>query len=150
MKYIPLNKEKFALIDDEDFNLVSNYNWHFNESGYARTSTPKKLYMHRLILGAQKGQICDHINGNRLDNRQSNLRFCNQSENRKNQGLRSNNRSGYKGVSWAKEKKKWTVRIRINGKAKYLGYYIDKVEAAKVYNKYALENYGEFARLNKV
>lgn len=150
---ISLSKGGFVLVDDVDYPILNQYKWYLHTSGYARTSLyvekkHVKLYMHRLIMNTPRHLSTDHINGNRLDNRRSNLRICTESQNRMNTGLRSNNKSGYKGVSWDKEKKKWTVRVRIEGKAKYLGYFTNKIVAAKVYNEWASKLYGEYARIN--
>ena len=106
---IPLTQNQVALIDDEDFELVSQYTWYagwdsHTKSYYACTKIKKEtgghtlLQMHRLIMNAQKGEQVDHINHNTLDNRKSELRICNASENQHNQGKYSNNTSGYKGV----------------------------------------------------
>ena len=90
----------------------------------------------------------DHINGNPLDNRKSNLRICTNAENQRNRGVNKNNTSGYKGVCWAKQNKKWKARIKHNGKLIHLGYYKDKEEAARAYDKKAKELHGEYAYLN--
>ena len=67
-------------------------------------------------MGAEKGQVVDHINHNKLDNRKVNLRVCTDMENSKNKGLRKDNKSGVTGVVWNNEKNKWTVNIRCNNK----------------------------------
>lgn len=106
--------------------------------------------MHRLIMNAQNGQMIDHINGNVLDNRKENLRLCNKSTNAMNCKVHKHNTSGYKGVAWHKQMKKWRAYIVINDKQKSLGLYKTKEEAAKAYNKAALELFGEFAKVNKI
>jgi len=90
----------------------------------------------------------DHINGNPLDNRKSNLRICTHAENSNNTGPRKNNTSGYKGVYWAKRNKRWLAQITHNGKQVYIGHYKDKEEAARAYDAKAKEFQGEFAYLN--
>jgi hypothetical protein len=91
-----------------------------------------------------KGQV-DHINESKNDNRWSNLRIATSSQNRMNIGLRSDNTSGYKGVSWNKGSRKWICTIGINGKTKYLGLYLDVKEAHNAYKKASLKYHGEFS-----
>ena len=95
MKQIPLTKNKFTLVDDEDYELVNKYNWYFG-AGYARSM--EKILMHRLIMKAKKGQMIDHIDGNGLNNQRSNLRFCTHSQNMANKKGFKNTSSKYKGV----------------------------------------------------
>lgn len=124
MKLIKLTQGKFAIVDDEDFELLSQYSWHFHSTGYARTSNPK-LYMHRLILKSKKEDICDHINRNRLDNRRENLRIVSPTQNSINTSIRKDNSSGYKGISWSSEREKWQVYITAYKKTVSLGRYKD-------------------------
>ena len=104
--------------------------------------------MHRLILKAEKGQVCDHINHNGLDNRRKNLRLCTNSQNFGNQRKRPNKSSIYKGVCFYKRDSKWQVGIECNYKKYYLGRFDNEIEAAKVYDKKAAELFGEFAYTN--
>ena len=106
--------------------------------------------MHRLIIDCPVNMQTDHINGNGLDNRKSNLRVCYNYQNARNQKLRPNSNSGFKGVSLIKDRNKWVAQIKVNGKVKYLGAYTLKEEAARAYNKAAKELFGEFAWLNKL
>jgi len=158
LREIIINSPKYGkhivLIDDEDFELVSKYNWSLygkDNKFYAENkSSDIYLIMHRLIMNAPPGQMIDHINGNGLDNRKENLRFCSKKENAWNQELRSDNTSGYKGVSWDKAKKKWMATIKVNYKRIFLGYYKIKEDAAIAYNNAAIKYFNEFARLNEV
>ena len=107
--------------------------------------------MHRLIMNAPKGLQVDHINNVGIDNRRFNLRLCNQSNNQANRGLDKDNTSGYKGVTFKKDKprnKPWQAQINYKGKHYSIGYFATKEEAAKAYNAKAKEFFGEFARLN--
>ena len=90
----------------------------------------------------------DHINGNPLDNRKSNLRICTNAENQRNKGVYKNNKSGYKGVHWFKRDKKWQAQIKHNNKSIHIGLYEDKEEAARAYDKKAKELHGNFKNLN--
>lgn len=173
MKRIELTKGKYALIDDRDLDLVSRYKWYFSGGklpyahAYVKTSiqrdrdckgrflagekAPRRyVSMHRLILGAKLGQSVDHVNGDGLDNRRENLRLCTQAQNMRNTRLRSNNTSGYKGVSWDKHRNYWTARIKVNGHYLYLGRFTNKEEAAKIYNEYAMKYFKDFARINSL
>ena len=106
------------------------------------------LQIHRLITEAPKGMHVDHINGNPLDNRKSNLRICTHAENQRNRGANKNNTSGYKGVSWHKRNKKWACQIKHNYKKIHVGNYATPEEAARAYDAKAKEFQGEFAYLN--
>src|ERR1035437_7436582 len=126
-----------ALVDDEDFKKMNLINW-FNQQGYAAGRLPRKrniVFLHRLVMGTPKGMYTDHKNKNRLDNRKTNLRICSRQENLRNVGLCKSNTSGFKGVSWKKYNKKWGCRIKINKKEIWIGYFDDKVKAAKAYDK---------------
>lgn len=156
MMEIPLTQGKIAIIDDEDYNSVSKYNWQVRKSynvWYALRSshTPirKTIFLHRFLLHPKSNERCDHINGDGLDNRRINLRIAtfaqNQMNRRKNPGFSSR----FKGVMWNKQHNKWMTQIKINKKQIHLGYFSDEVEAAKAYNVAALEHFGEYARLNQ-
>lgn len=147
MKYIPLTQGKKALIDDDDFKIVSEYQWQYDH-GYARGwVNRKRVYMHRMLLKASR---IDHINGNTIDNRKSNLRPATQKENTFNHSRNKNNTSGFKGVSWHKSTNKWRAYISPNNKMKSLGLYSNKEDAARAYNEAAKEYFGEFAKLNNI
>ena len=85
MKEIPLTRGKFALVDDEDYEWLSQWKWYCSTTGYAvRGCKNRILYMHREIAKTKPGMLTDHINRNKLDNRKENLRFCSHRENMKN------------------------------------------------------------------
>lgn len=151
--WIPLTKGKFALINQEKFEKLINYNWFCNSSGYAerseRTSNgTKHILMHRQILDFPKDLEIDHINGDPLDNRIENLRVVEHQQNLFNSPKPKNNTSGFKGVEYLKNRQKYRARIGINKKKLHLGYFDDPIEAAKAYDKAALKLYGKYARLN--
>jgi hypothetical protein len=152
MKTIKLTLGKVAIVDNDDFDKLNQWKWNC-VNGYAARLVSRKLgkrvmiYMHREILGTPDGMECDHINSNRLDNRKQNLRICNRSQNQANRSKSSNNTSGYKGVNWHKVNQKWRAKIKINGRSKYLGCFTDIEDAAKAYEKAAIEYFGEFARV---
>ena len=152
---VPLTQGKYAIIDIEDYDLVSQYKWY---SGYEKSSQSfyakanmkvgEKIIierLHRLILSAKKGEIVDHINGNTLDNRRCNLRFASAAENIRNSRRRCTNTSGFKGVWWNKQVNKWQSEIKVLGKKIYLGRYNTPELAHEAYCAAALKYFGEFA-----
>lgn len=152
MKKIPLTQGKFALVNDEDYEELSKYKWGFTH-GYAKRSGPRpkqeKIYMHRVVIGAKHGQMVDHINGDKTDNRKNNLRFSTKSTNGMNRGKNKNNTSGFKGVFLAKGrgKKCWYARIWKNRMCYFLGYYYSPEEASMSYENAAKKYHGEFASI---
>lgn len=152
MKKIKLTRGRFALVDNEDFGWLSDFRWYFkihhHSQGYAArtdvvTGTRILISMHRLIMKVTDSKVqIDHRNGNKLDNRRSNLRICNGSENNANKPSRS--KSGYKGVSLSGNK--W----RANIDSDHIGSFNTKEAAAIAYNKAAAKRFGEFAFLNQL
>jgi hypothetical protein len=157
MKHIPLTKGYFALVDDEDFEWLSKFKWHYHknscsDNGYAMaTIKQKRVSMHRLILGVIDPLIeVDHRNLIGIDNQRHNLRSCTKAENMRNKGTFKTSASGYKGVNWSANVGKWHVRIMVDKKAIDLGYFDCKESAARVYNNAAKKFFREFAWLNDV
>ncbi len=153
MKEIPLTRGKVAIIDDEDYALVSGYRWNLSSQGYpvrsrlAGESGSSTQYLARLVMGEPVGMQVDHISMDKLDNRKQNLRIVTQQQNRCNRRAHKNNTSGIKGVSWHRANKKWMAAIKTNYKQKYLGQFSTKEEAAAAYAAAAVEIQGEYARL---
>ena len=87
--------------------------------------------MHRLIMGAKKGQMVDHINRDSLDNRKKNIRFCTYSVNMRN---RQWGKSGITGVYWGVLEKKWRAQIGFNKKVYLIGWYDNKKNASVAYD----------------
>lgn len=158
MRTIELTQGKVALVDDEDFDQVSAFRWSArknrnSDTYYAvrtdRTSGKRTVLMHRFLLHAQNSVEVDHINGNGLDCRRVNLRLATHSENQRNAARRSDNTSGFKGVTWNKQISKWRAYIKVDGDQVHLGYFTSKAAARNAYDEAAIRHFGEFARTNK-
>lgn len=146
---VPLTKGYFAIIDSVSADEVGKHCWCARESAtgkvYAmRTVNRKCVMMHRFVSGLD----CevDHKNGDGLDNRTENLRPAAKDQNQFNRGKQRNNSSGFKGVSWQKQKGRWQAQIRANGKTRHLGLFHDPKEAHAAYVAAAERLHGEFAR----
>jgi hypothetical protein len=132
------NAERYAvLLDPEDEHLREQYRWCDNGEGYAKAWDRNKracVYLHRVVTGAQAGQVVDHINRNRADNRRSNLRIATRTENALNSPKKRcraahGRYSRHIGVAWIGYK--WVANYR----GKYLGVFHDENEAALAYNR---------------
>jgi hypothetical protein len=135
MKVINLTKGKYTIIDDEDFDYLNKYKWHFSTNGYAESKKTIKgkrnqLRMARLILNPSDDMVVDHINRNKLDNRRCNLRIVTQFQNSQNKGFSS--KLG-KGVYKNQRKNGYFSAITINNKQKYLGFFKTRDEAYLAY-----------------
>lgn len=158
VKKIELTQGKFALVDVDCYEELAKHKWHY-AGGYARRnkrlSNGKRriVFMHRELMDTPDDYETDHINGDRLDNRRSNLRVVTKSENQRNTSPRKGV-SKFKGVSYYKTKRHrtgyWVARIQVEGKIKRLGYFKTEIEAAKAYNQAATKYFGEYAKLNEV
>jgi len=155
MKEIYLTRGKVALVDDEDYNRVSQYKWHTCEDGnifYAHGRVRgKEIQMHRFILNAKIGEITDHIDGDGLNNQKTNLRFVTKSQNsvhgRKFKMYNGKTCSSkYKGVS--KDGNLWHSRIIFEGKYINLGWFKNEEDAARVYDDKMIELQGVYGKLN--
>lgn len=125
-----------AIIDKEDVAKVRSYKWRLSKGGTDRSKcngvytgnsqNSKCISLHRFLTNCPQAMYVDHINGNRLDNRKSNLRICTNQENNFNRTAQSNNISGFKGIWFDKSRNKWTTEIKYNNKKIYIGRYEDK------------------------
>ncbi len=152
-RYIPIftrsGLSAHATIDAVDYTLVFEYKWSFSHYHYARSAygRPQKwIMMHHLIMPCPKGMTVDHINGDKLDNRRSNLRVCSSNDNNLNRGKQRNNRSGYKGVYQGRHG--WRAAIRKDKRKYNLGEYATKEQAYEAYCRACMELHGEFANVN--
>lgn len=138
------------LIDDCDIDIVRGCSSIFVDGkGYVATyRNGCRNRLHRLIINAESGQIVDHINRNKLDNRRSNLRITDRCGNARNSKFRSHNTSGFRGVYLCKQTQRWRAEIRVNGRGVKLGRFHSVVDAAIAYDKAAVRLHGAFAVTN--
>lgn len=149
---IPLTKGLVALVDDADHARVSARKWHaavMQRSAYARNGHE---FLHRFILSAPAGLEVDHINGDGLDNRRSNLRLATRQQNSANSAPHPKPRghSRFRGVSRYTRPgySRWMAYITVSGKHIRLGYFTSEEEAARCYDAAARKHFGAFARPN--
>ena len=144
------NGRGVALVDAEDYEMLCRFSWHLHSQGYATARIGSAtVYMHHFIIKIPNGHVTDHANGNKLDNRRSNLRTASKRQNAYNSKMRTGTLSPYRGVTRdVKRNGKWQANIRINGKRIHLGYFENDIDAARAYDRAAYEHHGEFAKLN--
>jgi len=153
MKEILLTQNKVALVDDEDYEYLNQWNWYAlkNRNTYyaQRTKTINgkecAIKMHRIIMNTPDDLEVDHIDHNGLNCQKYNMRNCTFEQNRKNRNHCG--KSKYKGVSFTSYNKPFS-RIKVNGKLIHLGVFDSEINAAKAYNEAAKKYYGEYANLN--
>ncbi len=158
MKEIPLTKGYVTSVDDDVYEELNKHLWRLADYGkhlYAIRWSPMVnrkrhlIYMHRQLLGLSSGDnsVVDHRDSDGLNNLKSNLRICSQKENTRNRSIQPHS-SIYKGVSWSIKQGKYKSGIKYNDKSIHLGSFSDEVEAAKAYDKKALELFGAYAKTN--
>ena len=125
-----------AFVDDKVWHKLSRMSWYI-DNGYVDSSIVGRL--HRYILKAKLGEIIDHINNNKLDNRRSNLRIVSYGVNNHNRQKQTGLTSQFRGVYYDKERKKWGVKIQYDHKIQFLGRFNTEEEASVVYKKKAEE-----------
>jgi hypothetical protein len=156
-KKIPLANGGHAIVDHDDYAKLKDRKWHGHLVRGVRYASRKeknngrahRIYMHRLVVcTGTDSRVVDHVNGNGLDNRKLNLRLCDIRQNAANMGLSKRNTTGFKGVS--EENGRFRARVSSHGREYYLGHFGTAKEAARAYNKKAVELFGEYARTNNV
>lgn len=155
MKAIPLGKDQFALVDDDDFEWLSQHEWHVHQGKDGRCYAVRwvrkgksyvVLKMQDAILKPPHDFIADHIGEDGLDNQRANLRLATyQNKMWKRRGVVGSS-SRFKGVSFQKLSGKWVASIQTT----YLGLFAMEIQAALAYNKAAIERYGEYAHINEI
>lgn len=154
MREIKLTRGKVALVDDEHYEWLNQWKWYAQpkrDTYYAFKvervgSCRKTVRMHRLIMGITDPKVqVDHRDHNGLNNQCFNLRKATNQQNTQNRRKPSNNTSGYKGVYWHSQCRKWRAMIPFEGRLRCLGLYIDKETAIAVRNRAELLYFNDFA-----
>jgi hypothetical protein len=157
--WIRLTQNCVGVADVDDWPMLRRHRWFTKKSmgkpyWYAKLKDHTKkqgnrcIYAHAEIGQPGPNQVVDHIAGDTLDNRRSNLRPCSRHQNSLNSGKRKSNTSGYLGVCWRTDMKKWRAQLRIRGRHQMRSHHDDKVEAAMARDRMAMKLHGEFAVLN--
>jgi HNH endonuclease len=164
MKFLELTQGKWAQVDDEDYAYVSQWKWYASCKGargqyYAcRTrrlgeTGPRCRLLHYEVLRLRQplaeGKVIDHINREPLDCQKDNLRICTHRENLRNQRPQRRGTSRYRGVYFHKPRRKWTAKIKYDGKARYLGLFRTEYQAMMAYNAAAMGMFKLFAYVNQ-
>jgi hypothetical protein len=152
VKQIPLSQGKVCLVDDEDFEHLKQWKWHYNNRGYAArlqliNGKYEIFYLHREIVRPHPWELVDHISGDKLDCQKVNLRLCTNQQNLWGQKKRRDSRSLYKGVSIGKGGK-WRASIQVGGVQTYIHGFSTERHEAMAYDIWAKDLYGKYARLN--
>lgn len=128
------------IVDPQNQILLQQHKWFIKSNGYVTAKIDGKfVLLHRLITKAKPSEEIDHINRNKLDNREENLRKVSRSINMHNAEYKIG-KSGLIGAQWHKQNRYWVARIRLNGKRIHLGCFQKPEEASRVYQE-ALRNY---------
>ena len=148
IKRLPVGQGQYALVDAADYDWLKQWTWRL-QGGYAvRYENGRRIYMHRAIMKPPERMLVDHANRNKLDNCRGNLRVCTRQENMCNRGKHVGSSSRFKGVGYRKRKHMWYALLRMGGLPIWLGYFDEEIEAARAYDRKAVELFGEFACLN--
>lgn len=169
-----IKENYYTYIDDEDYDLIKEllsedraspdkwqltYNTKDAKRVYYASKTiggrnGKKWRLHRLVMHLRgidiEGKEIDHKDGDGLNNRFSNLRIATSSQNKTSRPVRSDSKSGFKGVEFQKKNNNWCAYIVYDGKKRHLGVYKTPEDAALAYNRAAIEQWGEYAWTNRV
>ena len=154
--YLTLTKGYTAVIDAADFDKVGHMPWFANTGHnahlvYARgnRNTPEgqiTLHLHRYLLDAPDDKLVDHIDGNPLNNRRSNLRLTDHVGNARNRRMRRTNKAGLKGVKKCPYTGRYGARIFFRKKTIWLGTFDTAAQAHEAYKQAATGLFGEFSR----
>src|SRR4051812_13717954 len=149
MAEIALIGGRVAIVDDETLPHLLGHTWRHADGYAVRGDGRRVVRMHRWILAAKPGEIVDHKNGNRLDNRRQNLRIVTAAENARNDKARIDRVvSAHKGVTWDRRFGIWKAAIKVDGRHFYVTGARSEEEAARLYDALARELHGEFACVN--
>lgn len=160
MKKIKLTRGYFAIVDDDDFKILSQFKWTAQPKGDGRVyayrmskrtkpfEKRKIIFMHRELMDVDSNHVVDHKNHNTLDNRRSNLRIATHAENMRNRIIQKNNKWGTPGITFIKNNKikPWRVTLRNNLVwPKYIGSFKTLKEASTKYIEASKKYHGEYS-----
>ena len=149
-RVIALHGGRQTIVDDEDYERCKSLRLraYFAPSvgNYYACYGHGSKRLHRLLMDAPKGIDVDHINGDTLDNRRANLRLTNRAQNCWNRRKPVTNKTGHKCVFWRKERRRYFVTVRANGKSHYIGYFADYDRAVSAHEEAIQRLHGEYAR----
>jgi hypothetical protein len=166
IRQIPLTQGQCAIVDEQDYERLSQHKWHARWNPYTRSyyafrsatvhlppdgkSVKRSIPMHREVLGleSEDRRQVDHHDHNTLNNTKENLRAASRSQNQHNARGHADGSSGYKGVHWHSARNSWVARIYVNGVEQHLGMFDSAEDAARAYDAAASKHHGEFAYLN--
>ena len=147
--------ERPALVDPWNA-WVDQHSWCMSGDGYPHTRLGRDragkdalIHLHVLIVAPPPGITIDHVNRDRLDCREENMRLASKQEQLWNQGMRSNNTSGFKGVCWVPKRRRWVAQIKIPDGRHLARYFRTPEDAAQCYDAWALQYFGDFACTNR-
>lgn len=131
-----------ALVSPEDYDRVNQYSWHQNKKGYVSGYVNgKSLKLHHFIMNAERGQLVDHINHIRQDNRKENLRFYTYQLNGKNRTIsKSKQSSKYRGIFYNKPLEKYIAQLTYNKKWIVIGSFKTEMDAVDAFDMYIIHN----------
>lgn len=161
-RFIALTQGRFAIVDEQDRDQLARFNWfaikdkhtYYAVRNVKRDGKPALEFMHRVVAGTvQLGIDVDHRDGDGLNNRRSNLRECSVRNNRRNVcHVKAGKTSRWKGVYLSPARgggeQRWRAAIKLQNGKLSLGSFANEYEAARAYDRAALEHFGEFAALN--
>jgi hypothetical protein len=148
VRLIPLTDGFYAYVDAADHDWLNQWDWH-SAGGYAaRIEKGRIIYMHRQIMPPPPGKVVDHHDGNKANNCRCNLRICTPQQNRCNAPRKARGRCQFRGVYRDRRRGRIWAQIKCGGRYYWLGRFPTEAEAARAYDRAALEAFGEFARPN--
>ncbi len=149
LRRLSLANGQFVLVDAADYEWLSRYRWTMHGGGYAaRREKGRTIFMHREIMHAPPGRVVDHSDGCRQNNYRSNLRVCTRQENIQNRPKRCDSGSRFKGVVFHKLRRKWFGQAYREGEHFRTPLFADEADAARAYDRLAVELFGLFADVN--
>jgi len=145
------NEKAKTKIDKKNINIVQEYKWYLRPDGYVATNNynGEYAYLHCIIYNKLEKKYVDHIDRNKLNNTEENLREADGSENQMNKGIRCDNSSGKVGVHWSEQNNAWCSMICINGNHINLGYFLEYEDAVNCRTNAEKQYFKDFKTINE-